>query len=322
MASEPSDAGTPDPASSAAGFLAAAATRLYAVVPGQFLATRAELARQARTGGEPATAKQIAVLRKPSVAAWTVNHLLRRDPDVVERLLAVGEALRSAQTRLDAAALKGLRAQRESALADVVRTAVRHAESAGQRITTTTTNEVRQSAVAALASPDAAAAFGSGTLTRALSYSGFGEVDIADAVARTGTGVSLALLRGGRSDDPGRLGRSAGESAPDSDGERAAARHEGERRRAELTLARARRDLDAAAVRLEDAREASQRARERVAQLRADLATAEAEDEARLVEVADAVRARSQAQTALDGATRAVRELEGSPEHEVADEPL
>ena len=50
---------------------------------------------------------------------------------------------------------------------------------------------------AALADAGAAEVALSGTLTRGLSYSGFGEVDVADAVARTSTGVVLTRIEGG-----------------------------------------------------------------------------------------------------------------------------
>ena len=68
--------------------------------------------------------------------------------------------------------------------------------------------------IAALASEDATRAVLSGQLTRALSYSGFGEVDLSEAVARTSSGSILTVLPGqggaGRTD----LGGARGPGSP------------------------------------------------------------------------------------------------------------
>ena len=291
-----------------------AAAQVYAAAPGDFVATRSRLAKQAKADGEPEIAKQIAALRKPSVAAWAVNHLVRRRPDLVEQLTDLGERLRSAQTRLDAAALRTLRGERDVVLRTMTQAAAEQASEAGQRLAPSVLDQVRDTVVAALASAEATQAVGSGTLTRALAYSGFGDVDIADAVARTATGVPLAVIRGGRSAEA----TPAGDDAT-SDGELARTqarrqraereRLEGARREAEFALARAERDLETATVTVQRAREASEAARTRLAQLRADLAQAEADDDARLIEVSDAVRHRTEAQSARDAAAATLRDL-------------
>lgn len=291
-----------------------AAGELYAAAPSDFTGRRTALVRAARQDGDRAAAREIGALRKPTVAAWAVNHLVRRDPPTIQALSRLAGELRSAQTRLDAAALKDLRAERDRVLNEVVRAAARHAEQAGERLSPATLTEVRDSAVAALASPAATAAFTSGTLTRALRYSGFGDVDVADAVARTGTGVALAVIRGGRSAEP--AGAPSGVS-PAEDAELQAraedaerqARAEGARRHAELALARSRRALAAADAAVDDARAASDAARRRVESARIELAEAEAEDRARLDAVSDAVQARRAAQAQVSEAERAVAEL-------------
>ncbi len=76
--------------------LADAEAELYAADPESFTARRAELAASAREAGEPATAKQIAALRKPTRSAWVVNRLVRSDPEVRSRLDAVAADLREA----------------------------------------------------------------------------------------------------------------------------------------------------------------------------------------------------------------------------------
>src|SRR5690606_3619287 len=58
--------------------------------------------------------------------------------------------------------------------------------------------EVRDTGIAALADEAAQEVVGSGTMTRALAYSGFGEVDLSEAAATTSTGVVLTSIPGGR----------------------------------------------------------------------------------------------------------------------------
>ena len=67
-----------------------------------------------------------------------------------------------------------------------------------ERLSAAAQQDVRATAIAALADERASAAVTSGQLTRALSYSGFGEVDLAEAVARTAGGAILTILPGGR----------------------------------------------------------------------------------------------------------------------------
>ncbi|MGH3162484.1 MAG: hypothetical protein ACRDOC_11405, partial [Streptosporangiaceae bacterium] len=57
--------------------LAEAEAELYTDDPDGFTARRAELAEHARDAGEPAVAKKITALRKPTRSAWVVNRLVR-----------------------------------------------------------------------------------------------------------------------------------------------------------------------------------------------------------------------------------------------------
>ncbi|TQM90725.1 hypothetical protein FB476_3107 [Ornithinimicrobium humiphilum] len=177
--------------------LARAVDAVYAVEPTDFVATRKEWVTRLRSEGLREVAKEVAALRKPSVAAAAVNKLVRADDPVVERLRDVGARMRHAQSTLDAKALAALREDRDAVLTAWVAAAREHA---GGSLTAAVESEVRDTAVAALADADATEVVTSGTLTRALSYSGFGEVDIADAVATTSTGVVLTRIEGGGAD--------------------------------------------------------------------------------------------------------------------------
>ena len=177
-----------------------AAWQVYAVPPAEFVATRTAWVRRLRGEGHRETAKAVNALRKPSVSAAAVNALARSEDPVRQRLRDVGAHLRHAQSALDGASLAALRGERDALLTEWVVAARRHAP--GDSLTAAVEAEVRDTAVAALADAEATEVVLSGTLTRALSYSGFGEVDVADAVARTSTGVVLTRLEGGRGGEP------------------------------------------------------------------------------------------------------------------------
>lgn len=174
--------------------LARAVDALYAVDPSEFVSARTARVRQLRADGLREVAKQVGALRRPSVAAAAVNATVRADDPVVARLEDLGSRMRHAQSSLDAAALSALRGERDEVLAAWVAAAREHAGG----LTAAVEGEVRDTAVAALADAAASEVVTSGSLTRALSYSGFGEVDVADAVARTSTGVVLTRIEGGK----------------------------------------------------------------------------------------------------------------------------
>jgi hypothetical protein len=171
-----------------------AVTALYGVDPSEFVAHRKEWVARVRSAGLRDVAKEVGALRRPSVAAAAVNAVVRADHEVVARLEGLGERMRHAQSALDAPGLAALRGERDELLNDWVDAAREHAPG----LTASVEAEVRDTAIAALADPAATEVVTSGSLTRALHYSGFGEVDVADAVVRTSTGVVLTRIEGGR----------------------------------------------------------------------------------------------------------------------------
>lgn len=177
--------------------LAAAMGRLYGVALEEFMATRTALVAEAKQAGDKPLAAAIGKLRKPSLGAWAVNLVARHDPETVSAVLELGARMRAAQSALDAAALTGLRGERDAAVDGFVRAAVAQAAAADRALSGAGQDEVRATAIAALADAAAAEAVASGQLTKALSYSGFGEVDLSDAVVRTSSGAVLSVIQGG-----------------------------------------------------------------------------------------------------------------------------
>ncbi|MBO3748648.1 hypothetical protein J5X84_21435 [Streptosporangiaceae bacterium NEAU-GS5] len=150
-----------------------AADRLYGLAPGEFVAARDALAKQAKDEGDAALAKDVRALRRPTVVAWAVNQASRAYAEELGELLDLGERLRQAWQDQDAGALAELGRERHTLIGRLARRVREHAEAEGQSLSGTAATEVEQSLDAAVVDPDAADLVRLGRLTTALSYSGF-----------------------------------------------------------------------------------------------------------------------------------------------------
>ncbi|MEV6104247.1 hypothetical protein AB0M28_05950 [Streptomyces sp. NPDC051940] len=144
---------------------------LYSLPPDQFVAVRTERAAAARKAKEPALAKEIGGLRRPTLAAWASNLLVHSAPREVEGLLALGAGLRQAQQQLAGDRLRELTRQRNALVAQLARQAGTLAAEAGQRISADALSEVESTLHAVLADETAAAQWASGRLVKPLSAS-------------------------------------------------------------------------------------------------------------------------------------------------------
>ncbi len=93
------------------------ADELYALPLGDFTPARDALVKEHKADKE--LAARLKALKKPSLAAWVVNLLVRRDAAQVEQVLGVGAALREAQANLDGEELRALTRQRRQLTAAV-----------------------------------------------------------------------------------------------------------------------------------------------------------------------------------------------------------
>ncbi|RNI19906.1 hypothetical protein [Flexivirga caeni] len=154
--------------------------RLYAGRPGDFIAARDRAVKRARADDDRELAEQLKRLRRPTAAAALLNRQVRSgDTSELTALAELGERLRAAQRGLDAAAMRALSAERSPRIAAVLNTIAAD----GDEITASVREQLTQTLTALVADADAARAVLSGRLVAALSYSGFGEVDLRDAVA-------------------------------------------------------------------------------------------------------------------------------------------
>ena len=154
---------------------------LYALPLADFTPARDALVKEHRA--DKSLAAGIKALRKASLAAWVVNLLVRRDPDQVDQVLAVGAALRDAQENLDAAQLREFTKQRRQLTASVTASARRMAREEGVKTTQSVADQVEATLTAAMLEPDAANAVRSGLLVTSLAATGLGDLDLSQAVA-------------------------------------------------------------------------------------------------------------------------------------------
>jgi septal ring factor EnvC (AmiA/AmiB activator) len=157
------------------------ADELYALPLADFTPARDALVKEHKA--DKALAASIKGLRKSSLSAWVVNLLVRRDPDQVDQVLAVGAALREAQENLDATQLREFTKQRRQLTASVTTAARRMAREEGVKVTESVADQVEATLTAAMLEPDAAKAVRSGMLVTAVEATGLGDLDLSGAVA-------------------------------------------------------------------------------------------------------------------------------------------
>ena len=163
--------------------LAALAEPLYAGPVGDFVAARDALARQATAAGDKPLAAEVKKLRKPSVAAWAVNLLVRREHQQIEQVLGLAASLRAAAAALDGDELRQLTRQRRQLTSALTTTARGRARAAGTRLSESVAEQVEGVLTAAMLDPVAADVVLTGRLVSAFTSTGVDDLDVATVVA-------------------------------------------------------------------------------------------------------------------------------------------
>ncbi|MFF4569429.1 hypothetical protein [Streptomyces sp. NPDC001410] len=268
--------------------LDAVADELYGLRPEEFVAARDRYAAQARTSGEQDLAREIAALRRPSLAAWAGNLLVRGLPDEVQPLLVLGEELRRAHRELDGPQLRLLARRQREVIGALGRQARRLAAEAGHPVGEGVQREVEETLHAVLADPEAAREWAAGRLVKPLGAAiGFPEADEA-AVGRRSAPTPKPEPR------PKAMRRGGGEQR-----RRQLAEARAEARDAERELRALRAEAADAEAKAEDAARRSAEAEERLRELR---------EKARRVQEEQG-RARADEQSARERALRADRDV-------------
>ncbi len=160
--------------------LLAVAERLYAGPSEEFTSVRNEAAKQV---GDKAVAAEVKRLKKPSVAAWAVNLLVRVETDQIDAVLALADSLRAAAESLDGDELRALTRQRRQLTSALATAARSHAREAGVRLTGPVVDQVEGILTAAMLDPVAAQVVRTGRIVTAFTATGVSQLDVAAVVA-------------------------------------------------------------------------------------------------------------------------------------------
>ncbi len=302
--------------------------RLYEAPPDGFVAARTAAIDEARKAGDRVTAKRLAALKKPTVAAWVVNLLALKRPDLIDELVELSAALREAQRGLQGDQLRELTAQRRQVVSALVG-AARKLALAEDRSAKLPLGEVESTLTAALAEPAIAAQVRTGRLIRAATYAGFGEVPRPRLRLVTDEAAADLEDETDEDDDGAEVvefpQQSTQQAAQQSARERAAAerrRREQEQRKRELSreLSAAQAAEQRADKQLERAEEAERDAGHLVEDLDAELAELERRRTEAQADVARRKQARRTAEREAAAARRRVGDVQAALEDLESDE--
>ncbi|MGH2705224.1 MAG: hypothetical protein ACRDJ4_09040 [Actinomycetota bacterium] len=202
---------------------------LYAAPLEQFVSTRDALVRRLRDGGDPEAAARVAKLRKPSVAAWAVNQVVRRHGKGIEELLRQGDRLRHTRS---AGEFREASRARQEAVAELLEQTAAILDDSGHGDSASVRERITQTLLAASAERAVVERLKQGRLERELEPSDVWTLP--------------------------ELAEGAGKPAPDADAER---RQKAKRRGIELAAKAA--ELEREAGRLEDVAKEADRTAER-----------------------------------------------------------
>ncbi|MGC4838536.1 hypothetical protein ACLQ3D_28925 [Micromonospora vinacea] len=311
------------------GLSAELVQQLYRTPPDRFVAARDAAVADARRAGDPTTARQLARLRRPTVAAWLVNLLAIRRPELVADLVQLADALRVAQRELRGPRLRELSAQRRAVVGALVAEVrkLAAAEPDAPPANRLPLAEVEETLNAAFSDVEVAEQVRAGRLLRAATYAGFGEVPRPQLRLVTGDEEEREAERPARRPGPQR-GRPEAAPRPDRAAERAeqaaqrAARAERARQRRALDreLAKAQADQERAEAELTEATGQERDGAAVLDGLEAELAELERRRAVAEQDLSRAKLARRAAERAVTVARRRAGEVEAAVEALAAEE--
>jgi hypothetical protein len=270
---------------------------LYGLPLDRFVPERNALAKALRTAGDREQAAEVAALRKPSVAAWAVNQLVRTQRREMDELLEAGDGLRDAHERVLAGRGDGrtlrVAVERERSAVDALTDTVRGLlTSEGGELSQTVIDRVADTLDAAALEAAAREQVREGRLVRELRHVGLGGLGSVQAPA------PVPRARRAESRGPEERGRPRTAGRETARGEVEAARARAQAQATARAEARAaeretRRQVERATRAAAAARERRDRAAQALTAAQIELDHAEAdrqEAQARLRDAEEAVR--------------------------------
>lgn len=151
--------------------------RLYGLPLEEFTRERNETAKRLRNEGERAAAGRVQDLRKPTVSAWAINQLARREKLLIRSLLNAVDRVRKAQEKM----VKGGSPERLREASDAERKALGELVNRAERLLTESGREshsvrdrIDRTLRGAATDPDARHLLARGRLSGDVDPSGFG----------------------------------------------------------------------------------------------------------------------------------------------------
>jgi hypothetical protein len=248
---------------------------LYGLPLDRFVPERGALVKELRKDDRREQAAEVAGLRKPSVAAWAVNQLVRTQGQAVAELFDAGDALQRAHSRLlegsgDGASLREALGRERAAVDGLVEKARGLLSSEGHGLGQATIDRVSETLHAAALDADARAQVKDGCLHRELRHIGLGAGEASSlsgsATARTKSPTSRKTAGRARSSPVGKRDarehakRMAAARKAEADARRVAERAARELQAAEQRRARASESLRDAEAAVEAARRRAEEA--------------------------------------------------------------
>ncbi len=163
---------------------------LYGLPLDQFVAQRGALAKALRADGKRDEAKTVSALRKPSVAAWAVNQLVRTQAKAFDRLLAAGDELVEVQAGVlagdrDPTELREAVASQRAAVEQLLEAAGGLLSSEGHDLSPAVLDRVADTLRAAALDPEAREQVQAAQLERELRHVGLGAGGLVSAPAES-----------------------------------------------------------------------------------------------------------------------------------------
>jgi hypothetical protein len=231
---------------------------LYGLPLERFVPERSALAKTLRAGGQRDEAERVAKLRKPSVAAWAVNQLVRTQGAAIGELFEAGDQLQQAHADLlggrgNPDTLREAAERERVAVQQLTSTARGLLTSEGHELSATMLERVGETLHAAALDPDARAQVADGCLERELRHVGLGAA--APPRKRSTAGAKPDRRAERKREERAKAARKAA-----ADAARAAERAARELRAAEKRRDRAVAELESAEKTVTEARSAAERA--------------------------------------------------------------
>jgi hypothetical protein len=175
--------------------------RLYGLPLEEFTTRRNALARVLRKAGEREAADRVRILPKPSISAWVVNQLARRERLQMRSLLTAGDRLRTAHEALlrggAASELEEAFERQREVVAALLESAKGVLRSAGHPATEATLERVRGTLSSAAGDEQGRRLVQEGRLTEDLDPAGFGPVTLGTGTGRKPSRRPRSVAAGG-----------------------------------------------------------------------------------------------------------------------------